>query len=308
MPVYNSERYLSQAIESILSQTFDNFELIIINDGSTDNSHSIIKKYSKIDKRIRYFSQENMGIVKTLNDAILSKARGQWIARMDSDDISLERRLELQLKKISENKKIVLVGSSFDVINEYNEIIDTTYVPTEDEDIKRMMLLQNPLAHGSVVFKKEIFIKSGGYSAEVGPTEDYDLWVKFSDFGSLGSVEESVFRWRKNPDGITSASTSNLDAYTKNILNRQWKDSRIKILSLSQLKTKMKFYKRNISNQKPEYIRLILDCNIRLGIKLIVHKRPFAGIIQLTNIAGVFPIGSILIISRLVYMLKNKLS
>jgi len=142
-----------------------------------ESSRSLIDAYAKLDERIVVVHQKNIGLVATLNKAI-NLAEGKYIARMDADDISLPRRLDTQVKLLEKNKKAVLCTSCFDVINEYNEFVRLGLAPAHSQDLKRSMHLYNPIAHGSVMFTKKAFLEAGGYSGDVGPIEDYDLWIR----------------------------------------------------------------------------------------------------------------------------------
>jgi glycosyltransferase involved in cell wall biosynthesis len=199
MSAYNCEKYVAESIESILSQTFTNFEFIIINDGSTDDTLRIIKKYK--DPRIILISRENRGLVYSLNEGI-SIARGKYIARQDADDISTKNRLALQYD-LAEKNEAVLVGSSFEVIGNKGDYISMQATPISDRSLKRALYVRNPFAHGSTMFLRESFMSAGSYSSAVGPAEDYDLWLKLSRLGRLVASKEILYRWRANHLGIS---------------------------------------------------------------------------------------------------------
>ena len=137
MPVYNSEKYVSFAIKSILNQTYRNFEFIIVNDGSTDNSEKIILLYK--DQRIIYRKKEHTGISDTLNFG-LKIARGEWIARMDSDDISLSDRLEKQMKYIQNNREISVISTAYAIFKSYKKIQYIIINPEDDKYIKNIVI------------------------------------------------------------------------------------------------------------------------------------------------------------------------
>lgn len=197
MPVYNGEKYIEEAIMSILSQTFTDFEFIIINDGSTDASQSIISSYAEKDSRIRVIEQENIGLIRSLNKG-LKHARSKYIARMDADDISLPKRLEQQLMKMEE-EKLDLCGCHYFSVDDQNQYLDATVVSC-DTDLNRLALSYNvPFAHGSVMIRRE-FLEQ--HSFEYGQTkfksaEDYALWIKCVESGAnISNVDEFLFKYR----------------------------------------------------------------------------------------------------------------
>jgi glycosyltransferase involved in cell wall biosynthesis len=171
MPVYNDERCVGRAVESILSQTLVDLELIVVNDGSTDNSAEKLKFFT--DPRLRIVSQANKGIAAALNAAI-DMATAPLIARMDSDDIALPERLEVQVKYLEDHPDCGMVGSSCELINEEGISLGHTIVPTDDRSIRRCMIWANPFIHSSIMIRKEVLDIVGRYDAFMW--EDYDLW------------------------------------------------------------------------------------------------------------------------------------
>lgn len=200
MSVYNSEKYLSEAIDSILNQTFRDFEFLIINDGSKDSSLEIIKSYN--DKRIRLISRENKGLVYSLNEGI-NKAKGLYIARQDSDDISVKDRLAKEVEYLENNPKIGLVGSNYSIINIKGKILATTNVFTHPIDLRLTQITCNQFGHGSIMARKKILQECNGYDSSVGHVEDYDLWTRISRIADIANIEEPLYLYRTNPEGIT---------------------------------------------------------------------------------------------------------
>lgn len=172
MSVYNGERYLSECIESILNQSFTNFEFLIINDGSNDSTVKIINSYN--DPRIRLVhNKKNIGLTKSLNKGI-KLASCKYIARMDADDISLPHRLETQLKYFDDDASLTCCGCKFRVIDENGHFIWRIYPTVSDkligwELLSWHLLFGNEVAHGSVIIKKEALIGLGGM--QKGPNE-----------------------------------------------------------------------------------------------------------------------------------------
>lgn len=203
LPVYNAENYIADAITSILNQSFTNFELIVINDGSTDKSESIVLQFK--DKRIKYFSRENKGLVATLNEAI-AKSASDIIARHDADDASDPRRLEVQFELIKKGN--ILVGSSIKTMDQAGKIINTHRVLSGDTTLKQELLIRSPFAHGSVMFLKEAFYKAGQYDQNDWPAEDYGLWLRMAQFGTIDNAYEALYHYRENESGISSQNTT----------------------------------------------------------------------------------------------------
>jgi glycosyltransferase involved in cell wall biosynthesis len=197
MPVYNSEKYLAKAIESILNQTYKNFEFIIINDGSNDSSVEIIKKYIKEDKRIILIDRkENKGIVYSLIEGI-NQARGEFIARMDADDVSLPKRFEIQIEYMIKNK-LDVCGSFIQLIRKgiKERIIN---FPIKHTDIRYTLLFGNVFSHPTVIFRRKVFQKVL-YNPDYEPAEDYKLWCDIlvnTDF-KVGNVPEVLLYYRKH--------------------------------------------------------------------------------------------------------------
>jgi len=193
MPVYNGEKYLSEAIESVLAQTFTDFELLIVNDASTDNSLSIIQNYN--DDRIRVIDNKfAKGIAGALNTGI-DEARGDLIARMDSDDICNPDRLEIQFDYLEKNKNVDICGSWLKTFGELDGVVWKH--PLNDEDIKIQMLFSCPIAHPSVIFRKnKLILHNLKYLSERNGAEDYELWVRASAFLNFANIPQELLNYR----------------------------------------------------------------------------------------------------------------
>lgn len=202
LPVYNAGYFLIEAIESILNQTFTEFELIIINDGSTDNSGEIIAGFH--DSRIRVINQVNNGLRATLNLGLL-KAKGAYIARMDQDDVSLSDRFAKQVAFLETHKDHVLIGTTYAYINEQGKITGAFPALLDDEDIKRELYTKSPFGHGTVMFRATA-LKEGGYtySQEAVHVEDYEFWLRFSKAGKYANLPEILYLWRQSSSNTTS--------------------------------------------------------------------------------------------------------
>jgi len=182
LPVYNGERFLSEAIHSVINQNIQNWELIIINDGSADSSAEIATEFSKMDERIKVFEKEHSGVAKSLNFG-LGKATGLYIARIDSDDIWLPEKLEYQVNCLNENPGLFLIGSSVIMIDEaglplreqkgFNNRL-TLSSPT----IRNRLLRNNLFCHSSVIFRYELINIVGKYHEGFKNSEDYEYWIR----------------------------------------------------------------------------------------------------------------------------------
>lgn len=199
MPVFNAEKYLRKAIDSIISQTEKNWELIIVDDGSTDNSFDIVSSYK--DERIKYFKKDHSGIVDTLNFG-LSKCSGKYVARMDSDDISKIDRLEKQIKFMEDNN-LALSGTFSEIIDCLDNVIgNIEYLPKENKKIRLFSLVHNPFIHPSAIFNKDIIIKSGGYK-NFKHVEDYELWTRIIYKNKIANLPEKLIYYRIHDKQIT---------------------------------------------------------------------------------------------------------
>lgn len=201
LPVYNAERYISEAIKSILQQTFTNFELIIINDGSADSSAEIIKKNSLLDQRIKFYSRENQGLVATLNEAI-SIAKGNYIARMDSDDISSLDRIAVQLEYLRTHPEIDLVSSAFVPFNKMSELLEPIKHPSNPLLIQFLLSFCSPICHPAVFARMEV-LKNCKYRYDVA-AEDHELWCRVSNTYVISNQNNVLLRYRLHEASITA--------------------------------------------------------------------------------------------------------
>jgi glycosyltransferase involved in cell wall biosynthesis len=205
LPVYNGEKYIASAIESILNQSHDNFELILINDGSKDSTEMIINHYVIEDKRIKFVSRENKGLIYTLNQA-LSLCTGRFIARMDADDISFPNRIKHQLNWLLTNNQHAMVGSSYLYINENDNVIGKRKVICDENEIKNYFLLGNPFCHPSVMFNRDVIGDELYYDEEYETAEDFELWLRLSRSFLISNIPDCLLKYRINPESITSNS------------------------------------------------------------------------------------------------------
>lgn len=202
MPVFNAERFIAKAIESILKQTFQNFELIIINDGSTDKSETVIQKYN--DYRIRYYKYENRGVSATRNLGI-SMASGDYIALMDADDVSEPNRLKKQLNFLDDNPQIQIVGTNCCHIDEFGNVLNTKTYPKEHDKIEFLAPLFNSICYPSAMFSRKHMIKIGSYKEELLVAGDHELTLRFllNDY-KIFNLQDYLYNYRIVKTSLTS--------------------------------------------------------------------------------------------------------
>jgi glycosyltransferase involved in cell wall biosynthesis len=204
MPVYNGERYLREALESILRQTFSDFEFLIIDDGSRDGTSTILRSYH--DERIRVVENgRNLGLIATLNKG-LQMARGEYVARMDADDISLPQRLERQLDYMERHREVCVVSSYYYHIDEKYRVFETCRPEPKDFLISFKMHVEgyNPICHPAAMFRTKPVRDAGGYSPEYPHAEDGALWFRLDSLGmKFGVVPRFLFLYRYHPRQIT---------------------------------------------------------------------------------------------------------
>jgi hypothetical protein len=203
MSVFNGERFLREAIESILSQTFTDFEFIIVNDGSTDGTASILDLYARSDPRVRVYQQENRGQCASDNRGC-ALARGKYIARMDADDVSVPNRLERQVGFLEKREKVGLLGGAVEIIDDGGRLIYLEQPPLEDESIRAAFRsYSNPIFHPAVVMRKQAFDATAGYRAQFLRAEDIDLWLRIIEGWRVANLSEVVLRKRIHSNQIS---------------------------------------------------------------------------------------------------------
>ena len=198
MPVYNAESYVSQAIESILSQSFKDFEFIIIDDGSTDSSLKILKNFSESDNRIQLYSRQNQGLIYTLNEG-LGYCKGKYIARMDADDISLPNRLKVQVEYMEAHPNCVAVGSGVLLVDPEGDVLCSYPLLLTHQEIDNANLSLkggSAIVHPSVMFRGGAVESIGGYRKKYLHAEDIDLFLRLAEVGQLANINENLLEYR----------------------------------------------------------------------------------------------------------------
>jgi len=202
MPVYNAGAVVREAIESILKQTFGDFEFIVVDDGSTDDSAEILREYASRDDRIRLYTQENHGLIASLN-RYCRLANGRYIARMDADDISLPTRLEKQFRFLEDHPEIGVLGTWIQDIDERGIPGTAWPVPSDPAVIQWFLMFGNCIAHASVMMRREVLERAGYYRPNALHVEDYDLWIRVSEFTSVAILPEVLLYYRLLPQSVS---------------------------------------------------------------------------------------------------------
>lgn len=243
MAVYNGEKYLAEAIESILNQTFKNFEFIIVDDCSKDNSLNVIKDFAKKDNRIKIiFNKKNLKLPASLNKG-LKIAKGKYIARMDADDISLPERFEVQYNFLEEHQEIFLIGGGAININEDNKFLYTFHPQTNLNRVKRKLSYLDCFYHPTIMFRNERIIK---YREKFIYAQDYDFYLNLlSKKKKITNIKDILIKYRIN---------TNFTSFSRNA--KQF---------LFAEKAK-EFYRQRIKYGKDDYISFdnkeILECDV----------------------------------------------
>jgi glycosyltransferase involved in cell wall biosynthesis len=198
MCTYNRAHYIEQAIQSVIAQTFTNWELLILDDTSTDNTEEVIFKYQN-DQRIKYFKNDtNLGIAKNRNRG-LALSQGKYIAVLDSDDYWIDKtKLEKQVEFLDKNTEYGLVGTNIEIVDENSKLLKNINYPNKDSKIKKQMLIKNNFCHSSVLFSKENVVGIGLYDESLPLAEDYDLFLRIGLDKKLENLDIASVAYRKH--------------------------------------------------------------------------------------------------------------
>jgi glycosyltransferase involved in cell wall biosynthesis len=219
MAVYNDSQYLRSSIKNIVNQTHEDFEFLIIDDGSEDNTEEVINGFK--DSRINYKKTVHLGLAGALNYG-LNISSGDWIARIDADDLNTQGRLKSQIDFIKKNPRCDVVSSWSVYFKDPAKILFCIKPPTEDSDIKAFLDLHNPLNHSSVIFNKKKIINGGSYNIKLKCYEDFELWFRLKDELRFGIIPEVLVytRMRKNSLSKTGSKKAIRDLLIKNAMQK----------------------------------------------------------------------------------------
>lgn len=214
MPAYNAEEYVTEAIESILNQTFTDFEFIVVNDASTDKTLDIITAFAQKDKRIKIINnQKNLYIAGALNKGI-EAAQGKYIARMDADDVSMPNRLQSQYDLLEQDSGIAVAGGNILLIDKNGKDIGYRTYPATNKELKARMFKHSPFAHPTTMYRRDVFNEFGGYNPVWSPSEDIDLWFKIGSKYKFASVPEYIFKYRYFSDSSSNKKIRHVELIT----------------------------------------------------------------------------------------------
>lgn len=257
LPVYNCGDFLHESVSSILEQSYSNLQIIIVNDGSTDNSKDILEGFD--DSRINLISRENKGLIYTLNEA-LSLCDGKYIARMDGDDISHKERIFEQVKYLEKNKDIAVLGCSANVIDMDSIIIGNRFPPRNPKVNKSLLLFGPTLIHPSVMFNKELIGDDLYYDINAYLAEDYELWLRLSSKYKISNMKDILFDYRYNNKSVSNTN-----------IEKQKKSAARIYIEKSEIKNNDLFFDAvNIINLRENYSKL----TVFKSVLTIIKRKP----------------------------------
>lgn len=258
LSVYNADKYVSLAIESILNQTVTDFELIIVDDCSSDDSWNICQNYARQDNRIVAVRNKlNIGGCETLNVG-LKLARGRYIARQDNDDWSYPDRLAKQLKFMETHPDIGIVGGSMEIMNENGKVIGKRSYNTTDSQIRNNIFRYSPFCHPLVMFRKSILDSVGNYNFKFAPADDYELYFRIGKLSKFANLNEVLMKYRVISTSLTNSQTKKMelatikvrllyqndDCYKANLMDRFY--NLVHFISIFVVPSRIKIYLFNI--------------------------------------------------------------
>lgn len=323
LPVYNTEQYIKEAVESILNQTFTDFELLVLNDASTDKTLEILEQFN--DPRLKIITNEqNLKVVKTLNKG-LAIAQGKYIARMDADDIAHPQRFEKQVHFFNKHPNIDFVGTWVQTFGSESNLMRAA---TEHEHIKVRLFFLNPIFHPAVMFKRESFEKYGfKYDEKYTNAEDYGMWVKAIDHIKFANIPEVLLKYRVHASNVSVIKASNravldeihydiykyflkklgISSYTQQdlLMHRKLGLVEVEALDLSQLNSYLQWLKKLVvANNQSKYFDKVFFNMVIMSYLLYVIRRtkPARPALQL----GIKAFNSIFNVADLIRFVVNR--
>lgn len=220
LPVFNGEAHIGEAVESILNQTFTDFEFVIIDDGSTDSTAAILKTFATSQFNLKVLSGPNVGYTRALLKGIAAST-GRFIARMDADDVSLPQRLATQGAYLDANPDCVVVGGAMCVIDADGDPVSLRKYPRSHEAIEQSHFVRGEcaLAHPTVMFRRGVYEAVGGYRPEYEPAEDFDLWMRMAELGRLANLPDPLVRYRVHLQSTTAMRSRSMVEKTLRIVD-----------------------------------------------------------------------------------------
>lgn len=208
IPAYNAERYLGEALESLSCQSFEDFEVVVVNDGSSDKTGEVAELHAEKDSRIRVLHQKNQGISAATN-AAASLARAPLLAKLDADDMAASDRLEKQFCFMSRNPQVVCCGSAISYIDDRGRKSGSRSFPLSNNLIQEQILSYGCFAHSAVIYRRAAFFDAGMYRREFKSCVDFDLLLRLSEQGEMANLPEALCLYRLHPNQLTHRPTGN---------------------------------------------------------------------------------------------------
>jgi glycosyltransferase involved in cell wall biosynthesis len=222
IPIYNSESYVGEALESIINQAYKNLEIILVDDGSTDKSLVIVEKYAESDKRIVILRNgNNSGIVVSLNKGI-SYCHGKYVARMDSDDWSFPYRISKQVEFLEKNPDVVICGGSIEIVDVNMKHLNYRLYPLTDKKVRSVIFMFSPYAHPSVMYRAEAVRKAGLYDNSFLWAEDYDLYFRLGMIGKFSNLHEPLLKLRTHKNSVSQTRLKKQELMTLLVRFKSW--------------------------------------------------------------------------------------
>lgn len=287
MPVSGNPIFLENSIKSVLEQTSTNLELIIVFNAVQPWAIKLVESLSDSDRRVKYLITNEKGISNALNLGI-SASSGAYIARIDSDDLMKQNRIEVQLEYLLKNPEIGLIGSQIVKINQLNKQLGESRYPTRATCIRSVLPIRNCIAHPSVMIRKEVLELSGGYNPVYDGVEDYDLWLRLLDITQMENISYPLTYYRIWPEQITSNQSPSIENELQYLRKRYFINKRI----CSHIRSDTPQYnstpsvkKNTIKNRKEKDSNLQ---NILTGLNLIGIKFLNRGVDRITKSENLF--------------------
>lgn len=220
MPVYNGERFVAEAIESVLRQKFRDFEFILVDDGSSDGTAARLRFYG--DSRIVILSNpSNQGLVASLNRAIAA-ARGRYIARADADDTCHEDRFAKQVAFLEENQSVGVLGSCMDQVDESGRPAPFFWVPSRHNEIAWTMMFETSMAHPTVMIRRQVLVDAGGYDPDYRHIEDIELWTRLLSVTRFANLGEALYTRRCHSESVCAKNSALQAVLGRQLRHRMW--------------------------------------------------------------------------------------
>lgn len=203
VPAHNAQRFLGDALASICSQSFEDFEIVVVNNGSTDATQSIITEWASRDSRLRWFNLERASLHRSLRTGV-ENSNGIFIARMDADDIAAPNRFRRQYDTMLSHPALGLLGTAAQAVNHSGRNLGLLRPPLTDEDINLLLPKGCPFIHSSVMMRREAYLQAGGYRPGLNLAEDYDLWFRMAAVTKMANLPEPLIKYRLHNDSLTA--------------------------------------------------------------------------------------------------------